>query len=290
MKNLRYLLFGLMTIGLFLTSCDDDESSVEFGTMRLQMSSLTTPGTGYVYGVWLKENSAYTFLGDFTLTSTGTLSRTLYSIESQRLQAATGVMITLENEGEIGDNPSATRILAGDFISKGARLTTDHVDALNVDFSSSAASYILATPTDNDTSNEQSGIWYYDTMTMASTLDLPALPSNWIYESWLLVGDSLTSMGKFDNPLAADQNNSFGAGINPGFNAPGGDFLQGRADFPADLREGQIYISVEPIPDDATSPFAIRPLSAAILDSIPTMPTPLEYADGTLVRGLAVRG
>jgi hypothetical protein len=291
MKKLRNLLLGLACVMFILMSCDDDESSVRTSSMSIQMSGLTTPGAGYVYGVWLKEGEAYDFLGDFSLTSNGLLTKSLYSIESQRLAEASGLLITLEKEGGIGASPSDIRFLAGSFENKGAKLTMDHPDAIGLNYSLASAAYIRATPTDNDTTNEESGLWFYNTMNMVSTLDLPVLSSSWMYESWVqTTNDSLISLGKFSDPLAADMNDLYGAGINPGYAAPGQDFLANRSDLPIDLDEAELYITVEPSPDDATTPFGLRPLSIEVADTIPALPVPLEFNEIGIARGIAIRG
>ncbi len=290
MKNWIFLLGCLAFIFTIITSCDDDQGAVGSTTMVLQFNGLTVPGGGYVYGVWLHENETYAALGEFTFNSDGNITNSLYSINKERLAAAQGVLITLEREGEIGSAPSSARVLSGDFINKGAQLTVHHSEALGEDFTTSSASYVLATPTDLDSQNEFSGLWYYDTMNTVSTLDLPALPSQWIYESWVVVSDSIVSMGKFSDPAVADQTDQYGAGLAPGYPAPGEDFLMGKDIFPADLREGRVFISVEPVPDDAVGPFGIRPFVDEVVDTIPIAPVPMEYVELGLPRGLATRG
>jgi len=290
MKHLHLVFYCLVAVlALSLTSCDDDEGGMGSGTLALTFGSITQPGAGYVYVVWLREGGTYNLLGDFTITDNGLLSSSTFALDRDRLNAAEGVLVTLEVEDNITSTPGAQRFMAGDFVNKGAVLSISHPDAIAEDFDGAAAAYIVTTPTDDDTTNEDSGIWFYDTTAMASTLMLPELSANWIYESWMIFDDTTTvSLGKFSNPLVADQAATF-SGSQAGFNAPGEDFLTGNSLFPTSVLSNRLFISVEPVPDDAVEAFGIRLFSEVVIDTITANPVPMDFNTAGLSRGLATR-
>ncbi len=270
-------------------ACDDDEGSMSSGTLSLQLSGITQLGDGYVYALWLREGTSYVLLGDFTVASNGILSQSLFGLERERLLAGDGVLLTLEVEDAIGDVPSNVRFMAGDFVNKGAVLLPSNSGAIDVDFSSSSASYILSTPTNGPLSNETSGLWYFNTSTSQSTLDLPALNTNWMYETWVTVDDTTFSLGKFSDPLMADLSDLY-SGPQAGYNAPGGDLLEGNNQFPPNLLGERAFISVEPVPDDdASAAFGIRLFSQDIVDVIPVEPIEMEFQELGIPRGLVSR-
>lgn len=291
MKSFWTFAFAVI-LGLGLMSCDDDDGRQNLEPLRFTFSGMTALGTGSVYGIWLKENDEYNFLDVFTVNSAGIPDNSQFGLESERLDDVQGILITLENEDNIGTEPSDTRLMAGEFINRGALLEISHPDAMNVDFSTSSVSYMLASPTDDNADNENAGIWFANTVDGTSTLDLPDLPTGWIYESWVLLPDTVVSLGQFANPLMRDDSDAH-SGPNPqnGYNAPGGDLLTGDPEhFPASLHNNLISITVEPSEDDNSNAFGIRPFSIQVMDTIPTAPVNIEYRESGVARGFAVRG
>lgn len=290
MNNLRYGFLGLFALMLMFTSCDDDEGTIASGVLQLTFNGITQPGEGYLYGVWLKESGLYNPIGDFTINDQGLLTQSIFRIEEGRLAAADGVLITFEAEDGIGSSPGPNRLMAGDFVNKGAVLTAESVDALDIDFELVSGSYILSSPTDTVQTNEESGIWFYDTVAMTSTLDFPALDDFWTYEAWMVIDDTtLLSMGTFSDSQSPTPN-VYGSSL-PGYAAPGQDFLMGDPTLPANLIGKRMFISMEPVPDDDVDrAFGIRPFSNEIKASEDGMPVDLEYVDIGMPRGLATRG
>ena len=128
--------------------------------------------------------------------------------------------------------------------------------------------YILATPTNGDATDENSGIWFLSLASgsPASGLDLPTLPAGWAYEGWAVIGGTPVTTGRFTATDAADLSAPF-SGTDPGPPFPGEDFLinapTGLA-FPTDLAGGMAVISIEPEPDDSSAPFTLKPLAGPI--------------------------
>ena len=275
-------------LALLLISCDDDGGGDTSSVLTLEFSSLSPTTAGSVYGVWLKENGAFASLGEFTVNDAGTISNSLYPVNRDRLTQAQGLLISYEVEGFTTNTPSSIRILAGDFVNKGVRLTIDHPDAMGIAFTDIKAAYILATPTDGNSISNFAGLWYFDPSDSTSTLELPTLGANWTYESWIQLEDESISMGTFSDVAMADDSDEFG-GMSPGYPSPGQDFLQGRSDFPLDLTNQEVFLTVEPVADTDSMPFVIRIYQADIVDTIPNVPVPIEFDDRIIPRGLGER-
>ncbi len=139
-----------------------------------------------------------------------------------------------------------------------------HSAALGTDFTASTGTYILATPTDGaDDTNENSGVWFLDpTGGPSAGLSLPTLPAGWAYEGWAVIDGTPISTGTFTSSTGNDKNAPYsGTAMAPPF--PGEDLLENAPSgvtFPTDLAGKTIVISVEPMPDNSTKPFALKPL------------------------------
>ena len=158
-------------------------------------------------------------------------------------------------------------MVAGDFSGNSASLDVGHSAALNNDFEESTGKFILATPTDDDDTNEFSGVWFLDNSSgsQATGLDLPELPEGWIYEGWAIIDGSPVTTGKFSSVTGTDDAAPYSGTANPGPAYPGEDFLlnapAGKT-FPANLAAA--VISVEPVPDNSAAPFLLKPLVGPI--------------------------
>ena len=131
-----------------------------------------------------------------------------------------------------------------------------------------AGSYILATPTNGDNTDENSGIWFLSLASgnPAEGLDLPTLPAGWQYEGWAVIGGTPVTTGRFTETDAVDLSDPF-SGVEPGPPFPGEDFLVNAPaglTFPTDLAGETAVISIEPEPDDSPAPFTLKPLVGAI--------------------------
>src|SRR5262249_31984693 len=155
------------------------------------------------------------------------------------LDAATAIVITIEPSGDTDDVPSATHYLAGPVSGTSAALSVAAPQALANDFRSASGVYILATPTDQDNTNELSGLWFLDLSrgSPAAGLVLPALPAGWKYEGWAVVGGRPLSTGRFISASGPDEAAPF-SGPLPGPPFPGEDWLRNAPTgltFPLDL-------------------------------------------------------
>ena len=261
------------------------------GELTLNLDGLEELGDDYVYEGWVIVDGAPVTTGTFTSVD---FPQT-FEVDQETLDSATMFVLSIEPAIDPDPAPAATKILSGAFDGDSADVDSSVQVA---DFSESYGKYILATPTDGDTTNEYSGVWFLDNSgeSPVAGLSLPDLAAGWAYEGWVVINGTPVSTGTFTSASGADSNaNSatYGPGGGPGY--PGEDFLMGSfngVDFPTDLRGNMVVISVEPVPDDSTAPFVLKPLATtipsdamthAVLD-IPVASGPVTSLSGTVTK------
>jgi Anti-sigma-K factor rskA, C-terminal len=273
-KLLNLVLFS----SLLFSACKDDDAddvdtSMDTSTLNLSFTGLEDLGNDATYEGWIIVDGNAVSTGTFDVNSNGQMSRNAFEINPSDLMGASTFILTIEPKPDTDPTPSKVHIVAGDFSGSSASLTIDHGAALNNTFSTASGKYILATPTDDDTTNDESGIWFLDISsgTPAVGLNLPMLPDGWIYEGWAVINGTPVSTGTFTALDMADNSATF-SGSKSGPPFPGEDFLMnapGMLSFPTDLKGGKAVISIEPVPDNSASPFTLKPL----VGDIPTMAT-----------------
>ena len=264
---IRKTILACVALGIFATSCsnDDDNNKVTTADLTVDLTGLEALGSDFVYEGWI--------IVDGSPVSTGTFSSVTFpqsfTVDADQLEAATTFVLSIEPAVDSDPAPAATKILAGDFSGNSASVNSNNIVG---DLSTATGKYILATPTDDDETNEASGVWFLDnsTETTIAGLDLPVLSDGWKYEGWVVFDGTPISTGTFTDPAAADDNAATtlfkgDAGNGPGY--PGEDFLQNAPTgltFPTDLKGKTIVISVEPSPDNSAAPFTLKPLAHGV--------------------------
>lgn len=265
MKKVLKLAYVCAAI-VFFASCESNNEEVATtGSLTVDLTGLEELGSDYVYEGWLIVNGSPVSTGTFTSVS----FPQSFTVGITDLNTATKFVLSIEPAGETGTaaaTPAATKLLAGDFSGNSASVSSTGIVG---DFSNSWGKYILATPTDDDDTNEASGVWFLDNSsgTPALGLGLPTLADGWKYEGWVVLNGTPVSTGTFTDPASADDNAATSpykgiTGNGPGF--PGEDYLIGSAagvDFPTDLKGATVVVSVEPYPDNSVAPFALKPLA-----------------------------
>jgi hypothetical protein len=248
--------------------CSKDETPTQSqpttSTLKLNISGLGDLGSSAKYEGWIIVNSSPVSTGTFTVDANGTLSQTNFDVDATNLANATAFVLTIEPNPDSDPNPSQTHILAGSFSGNTSSLSISNSAALGDDFTSATGTFILATPTDGAMTNENSGIWFLDlgTGSPAQGLFLPTLPAGWKYEGWAVINGTPVTTGKFTSPTAADEADPYSS-TQPGPPFPGEDFLINAPSgltFPTDISGGKAVITIEPDPDNSTSPFTLKPL------------------------------
>ncbi|PHS05320.1 MAG: hypothetical protein COA88_12550 [Kordia sp.] len=269
MKNIK--LLGVLAIGLLAASCANDDDALAppivpvNSTLSVNLTGLENLGADYKYEGWIVVDGAPVSTGVFTVNDSGVVSQTAFSVNTVQLAAATKFVLSIEPTVDPDPAPSNTKILAGDFSGNSASVNSNLV----ADFSTATGKYILATPTDANSTNEASGIWFLDNSSGSNIagLNLPTLAAGWKYEGWAVFAGGAVSTGTFLSGGMADDNAATSpykgtAGNGPGY--PGEDYVMGTAageTFPTDLKGKTIVISVEPDPDNSPAPFTLKPLA-----------------------------
>ncbi len=267
MKYILKITTLFILLGVLVSSCSSDDVAGT-ATIDLNVLGLEDLGDDFLYEGWIIVNGAPVSTGTFEVGENGDLSRTVFAINEDDLEAASSFVLTIEPSPDPTPEPSAVHILAGDFNGNAADLEVGHSAAIGEDFLNATGGYILATPTDggNDT-NENSGVWWLDpSQGPGPGLDLPLLPEGWIYEGWAVVDGTPLSTGRFTSGSGNDDFNGF-SGDQAGPPFPGEDLLTNAPEgvsFPVDLAGQTVVISVEPVPDNSPAPFTLKPLVSPV--------------------------
>lgn len=263
--NTIKILSVLIMAATLLASCDKEDNVMSTtGNLTLDINGLEDLGSDFAYEGWIMVDGSPVTTGTFSVDADGNLSKTTFTLTSDQVSKATAFILTIEPMPDVDPAPSKVHILAGDVASSKAMLTIDHSAALGTDFATSSGKYILATPTNNVDTDENSGVWFLDNSSGSPVagLNLPALPEGWEYEGWAVIDGQPVTTGKFTSVDAADASAPFSGSIaGPAF--PGEDFLMNAPNgliFPTDLSGGKVVISVEPMPDNSDAPFLLKPL------------------------------
>ncbi len=266
------MFLAVIAVGIFATSCSNDDDGTVTSRLNISLDGLENLGDDFVYEGWIIVDGSPVSTGVFTVDDSGNLSETSFSIEKETLDAATTFVLSIEPAVDPDPAPADTKLLVGDFSGDSASVSSDGIVA---DFASASGTYILATPTDSDDTNESSGVWFLDNSTgsMVAGLDLPTLSAGWQYEGWVVFDGTPITTGTFLDAEMADDNaatSPFKGSVGNGPGYPGEDYVKGTAagvTFPTDLKGRTIVISVEPSPDNSAAPFALKPLAHVVPDN-----------------------
>ncbi len=262
----------------------DDESMEEMAEvlLNLDVSALPALDGGLHYEGWVIVDGAPVSTGKFQVDEGLAVDLDGNAIDhhghSVDVSAASAVVITIEPAGDTDTVPALTKIVGGDVVDGSAELTVAHPAALGSDFADAAGSFILATPTDDDDSNDLSGVWFLTMPGPEAGLTLPELPEGWVYEGWAVIDGSPISTGRFTDVAGPDDSSAF-SGPNDAPPFPGEDFLVNApegVEFPTNLQGATIVISIEPDPDDSPAPFAFKPLVGEVPADAEAAPTSYE--------------
>jgi len=270
-----------------LSDTDFDDPSAK---IRLDFQGLQPLNNGYHYEVWSVNDCVASSLTRFNINEAGHLIRLDGQImpeQSFPISPASilgDILITIEPPGEDDGRPSATRYLAGTIINGNAELTVVHPLALGPRYRNSSGAFILSSPSSpvgRKTIEWMSGIWWVDVadaelgMT-APGVYLPYAPSGWNYEGWVVFNGQPLTTGRFirnsgydldDMPDSDAPEYSPYNGTDPVPRWPGEDFIRNPPEgltFPTDIRGNDLFISIEPSPDDSVLPFTLHALTGRV--------------------------
>ena len=274
MKNLQLpkIAVALLSTALFVACSSDDDTGnttsndTSNNNLELNLSGLGDLGDDYEYEGWLIVDGSPVSTGRFDVNSSGELSKTMFSVNQMDIDSATKFVLSIEPTVDNDPTPSNVKVLAGDFTNNMADVKISDAAALGTSFTGVGGKFLLATPTDDISDNDSTGVWFLDNSTgtkQPGLTNLPALPSGWKYEGWAVIDGTPVSTGTFTTASGADDNS-----IHNGTNAvppfPGEDFLNNAPSgltFPTNLAGQKIVVSIEPSPDNSTAPFFLKPLA-----------------------------
>lgn len=259
-----------MAIALSLAAChsddhdDDNAITDDMARMTLLSTNLEPLGDDFDYEGWIIVADEAVSTGKFDIVEGETVPAS-FDLDRTQVNAAETFVLTIEPAVNDPATPADTHILAGPISNGAATIVTNHPGAFGSDFTESAGTFILATPSNGNTTPTQ-GIWYLDDSSGSAVagLTLPTLPAGWRYEGWVVGDDGPISTGTFTDVAAADSDAgglTAGPSGTPPF--PGQDFI----DPALDLVGLTSVISVEPYPDNSTAPFVMKPLVGPIAAS-----------------------
>lgn len=248
----------------------------EYTKVYYNVSELSTLRDGHHYEGWAIYDGDPVSTGKFNVDASG-VATDLDGIaipngefEAGRdLSIADALVLTIEIPGDVDIVPNETHYLAGNISGTNAIMTVTHGDALGDDFLDAEGSYILATPTDGPDTNENSGVWFLSLRMQdpVAGLSLPQLPVGWSYEGWAVIAGQPVTTGKFTAVDMEDDSAPYSDTIASPPPFPGEDFLFNAPEgleFPLDLSESTIVVSIEPVPDDSIEPFLLKPLAGNV--------------------------
>lgn len=244
-------------------SMTSDAAMIDGAALSLKINGLTNLGAGFAYEGWLIIDGQPISTGIFTVADDGMASVAEFALVTDPA-AASAFVLTVEPSPDTDPAPNAVHVLAGDFVDGSAQLSVAHAAALGNDFTNASGAYILGIgyPAGVQASNSyRNGIWM-------PNLNLPQLPSGWVYEGWVIGADGPITTGRFTAPGMQDSDGTGpaagGPGTGPSF--PGQDFLSQ----PIDLTSGYAAaITIEPEPDNSPAPFsALKPLADGAIEDV----------------------
>jgi hypothetical protein len=197
---------------------------------------------------------------------------------------AADAFITLEPDGDVDGDPHLPGLVAGGFTNGVSALGIDESDAIDIDLSGAAGSFVLATPTTAASTDSTEGVWFAQPGGSALALNLPTLTlaTAWTYTGWCQGTAGLASLGFFRDAGAPD---SDGAGPRggTGYPYPGSDFPFDP--MAVDLSVGTVFVTLEPPDDvDGAGPF-LTILTATVNGAASDTSIPMTSLAGQLPGG-----
>ncbi|PIQ61720.1 MAG: hypothetical protein COV99_08540 [Bacteroidetes bacterium CG12_big_fil_rev_8_21_14_0_65_60_17] len=277
MRILTLVLFAsVFWMGCDSSSSGDENVPLSFRVV-LDVDGLQPMSNAFQYQLWALTEDGFVGSNQFNVGADGRFVNPLGQVVSNTLNMQANVagaetlFLVINGKGDSPVVPSGKRLLGGSLNGGSASLSLSHEEGFGVDFSNAAGQFVIATPTDSDPSNENSGVWFGTRSgtgeAFEPSLVLPDLPSGWIYEGFVQLVDGTTlRTGTFSRVDRVDDEALFFDGDSPV--VPGEDFLVNApvgVSFPVDLSGATVFITVELVEDDDDlTPSSVRVLTANV--------------------------
>ena len=235
------------------TGDGDGDGDMDMAHLHMMFTALPELGSGSVYEVFVLHDDGTNSLGRFQANAEQQVFG--FDGDAQVIEHGIGAMITIEDKDGDDPEPSDMVLLAVDFDDDG-ELHAHVMDAraLGANFTESNAGFILDTPSTAETDDAMQGVWF-QSPSGSRALDLPELPAAFIYEGWVIAGDTEYSTGRFRDGEGADDDLAGpDAGGDSGHPRPGQDFVTSELDLTA--ARTIVGISIEPMLDTGPERFS----------------------------------
>ncbi len=256
----RFFSVLACVVMLSAVSCSSDDDGPPTSNLTLEIIGLESLTNGANYEGWIVVDGVFKSTGKFSQVT----NPQVFAVNKESLDKATSFVLSIEPPNDSSAEPSQTRLLSGTF--NGSVANVD-IKSVVTDFNAISGKFVMATPTDNVSDNDQFGIWFEDPsgIVVAPGLNLPKLADGWKYEGWVIFNGTPVTTGTFKEVDTFDDASPYsGNGSAPSY--PGEDFLNSAPQgltFPddGDVRGKEVVISIEPSPDyDQATPFFVKPL------------------------------
>jgi len=268
---------------LLFSACDSNgpTDNVEAGlrTLQMKINNATPLPSGFHYEGWVTivtdGGSSERSTGKFNIDSDGNLINLNNElIEDDLFQTAfdmTSAMhysVSIESPQDGNSSPSMTRLLGGDFRDLRAELSTAHAGGIDERLSLSAGTFILASPTDTTSTNEDHGLWFINLTAgpLARGLRVPFPLQGWNYQGWAIIDGIEVSTGIIQG-LSTSDNAAPHSGPLTGYSYPGEDFLvnpPAGLEFPTSIKGARVVVTLEPDPDIGPSASPLEILNGRV--------------------------
>ncbi len=291
----KILLISTLILGFLAISCSSDDDGPATAPITINVLNLEALQGSAQYQAWLRVSGSDVSLGTF---QDANFPKTFNAL-AENLTGASEFFITIETSGN-ADTPSSTRVATAIFSGSS---NTAPINSSNdiADFTGINGSFVLRTFTNTTQNGDPNGIWFTTSLNGSTNitpgLNLPDLPSGWLYEGWVVVRDRNgtdvnISLGKFSSASQMDNSDIFSGQTN-GPSIPGEDFLSQAAgnlinvDVPVNLVGKRGFITLEPTTgDNSSEPFYIELFSFenATASEVNTMSANNFFITGTVER------
>jgi hypothetical protein len=283
----------LVALGLFAGCGDDDDNPPEVGELTVSLLNLPALPESLYYEAFALFDTSTTAhgeteavsLGAFLADGAGNLEsldggEAVFEFVEQRNLSPSRIVV---NVRVVADTSLGSPLIAGQVVGDEdegrATLTAGDHHALNADITTAEGTCVLATPsTFLVDSDENQGVWFVEIVTQPQpgtnpSLVIPELGEGWAYSAWVLQSGEEIPVGTFSLASGPDSDGAGeGAGPDPGFDAPGSDFIVPPTG-PRSLNDGEttVIVTIEPVESDhglralhLDEPFPVRVLEIAI--------------------------
>ncbi len=213
----------------------------------LELTGFVDAGEGHHYEAWLEQDGNAVSVHRFE----GTEGTTEIEIDDEVLEGAGQARFFVTLQADDASGPSAHVIVEAPAARQNVEGFEYRFEAIPFDawydIACCKPDYQIATPTTASEDDEASGVWW-------SGFDIQpyeSLEPQWVFEGWVITEQGRFSTGRFRGQAPDHDGPGPGAGPEPGYDAPGQDFI----DSALNLLGAKVEITVEPEPDNSPEPF-----------------------------------